>query len=158
MVIFQTPDAFIMNQQIPKPPTFFRFEDLRIYNKALDYVLWVKEAVSEYIEVDNSGLSKGFNKSAQQIALNIAEGSARNKAQFVTYLKQAKSAIRSCLVYATLLHKEKLISDQAEEESRNQLMEMTKMLGALITSLQKNIAHDEADEDSYPSKNFNNNY
>lgn len=156
MAIFQTPDVFIMSQQNTKPPTFFRFEDLRIYNKALDYVLWVKEAVSEHVEADNSGLSRGFNKSAQQIALNIAEGSARNKAQFVMYLKQAKSSIRSCLVYATLLHREQFISDQAEEESRNQLMEMTKMLGALITSLQKNAAHDEADEDSYPSRNFNN--
>ncbi len=147
-----------MNQQNTKPPTFFRFEDLRIYHKAMDYVLWVKEALKDYAVIDNSGLAKGFNKSAQEIALNIAEGSARNKAQFVAHLKQAKSAIRTCLVYASLLHRESIISDEAEDESRNQLMEMTKMLGALITSLQKNAHHDEGEEDIYPSKNFNNNY
>ncbi|MBZ0243572.1 MAG: four helix bundle protein, partial [Bacteroidales bacterium] len=131
---------------------------LRIYHKAMDYVLWVKEAVNIHADLDNSGLAKGFNNSAQNIALNIAEGSARNKAQFVAHLKQSKSAIRSCLVYASLLHREKIISDVAEDESRNQLMEMTKMLGALITSLQKNAHHEEAEEDVYPSKNFNNNY
>lgn len=124
----------------------------------MDYVLWVKEAVNIYADLDNSGLAKGFNNSAQDIAINIAEGSARNKAQFVAHLKQAKSAIRSCLVYASLLHRENIISDEAEDESRNQLMEMTKMLGALITSLQKNTHHEEADEDVYPSKNFNSNY
>jgi len=149
-----------MNQQNTKPPTFFRFEDLRIYHKAMDYVLWVKETVNTYADLDSSGLAKGFNNSALSIALNIAEGSARNKAQFVAHLKQAKSAIRSCLVFASLLHRENIISDEAEDDSRNQLMEMTKMLGALITSLQKNThhEHDEAEEDVYPSKNFNNNY
>lgn len=147
-----------MNQQNTKPPTFFRFEDLRIYHKALDYVLWVKETVNNYSDLDNSGVAKGFNKSAQDIVLNIAEGSARNKAQFVAHLKQSKSAIRACLVYASLLHKENIISDEAEDESRSQLMEMTKMLGALITSLQKNAHQDETEEDLYPSKNFNNNY
>ncbi|MDY0077249.1 MAG: four helix bundle protein [Bacteroidales bacterium] len=147
-----------MNQQNTKPPTFFRFEDLRIYHKALDYVLWVKAALNDYALLENAGLAQGFNKSAQEIVLNIAEGSARNKAQFVSHLKQSKSAIRACLVYTSLLHRENIISDEAEDESRNQLMEMTKMLGALITSLQKNTHQEEAEEDVYPSKNFNNNY
>ncbi|MDA3943295.1 MAG: four helix bundle protein [Bacteroidetes bacterium] len=147
-----------MNYQNQKTPTFFRFEDLRIYHKALDYALWVKEALGDYAHMDESGLAKGFNEAAQQIALNIAEGSARNKVQFISHLKIAKTAIRSCLVYATLVHREKVIDDFAEDESRNQLMEMTKMLGALITSLQKNNNHDETEDEYYPSKNYPSNY
>ncbi len=61
----------------------------------MDYVLWVKEALKDYALLDNSGLAQGFNKSAQDIVINIAEGSARNKAQFVAHLKQAKKCYQN---------------------------------------------------------------
>lgn len=136
-------------------PTFFRFEDLRIYHKALEYISWVGKICNEMPDRCSHGFVAGFNHSARQIALNIAEGSARNKAQFVYHLKMSKSAIRECVVYTTVAMNEALISEEAEEDSRNQLMEMTKMLGALITSLQKSANNQEQFEDeSYPSKNW----
>ncbi|NTW23704.1 MAG: four helix bundle protein, partial [Lentimicrobium sp.] len=46
-----------------------------------------------------------FNLSAQAIALNISEGSARNKSQFIYYLKMAKSAVRECVVFTSLATK-----------------------------------------------------
>lgn len=126
-----------MNDQTEKMPTFFRFEDLRIYHKALDYSSWIQEITLSMPADDPGELVKGFNQASRQIALNIAEGSARNKAQFVYHLKIAKSALRECLVYTTLAYKCNYMNDEQEDESRTQLMEMTKMLGALITSLQK---------------------
>ncbi len=137
-----------MNQQTEKMPTFFRFEDLRIYHKALDYICWVQEISSMMPDNDRVDFIRSFNNAARQIALNIAEGSARNKAQFVYHLKISKSAIRECLVYTTLAYKNNLLTDSHNEESRNQLMEMTKMLGALITSLQRSgsSSHDQDDE------------
>ncbi|HPE44021.1 MAG TPA: four helix bundle protein [Bacteroidales bacterium] len=144
-----------MNHQNQTTPAFFRFEDLRIYHKALDYILWVKDHLAGHEAFDSSGIANAFNEAARQIALNIAEGSARNKAQFIYHLKISKSAIRTCVVYGTLALKENMIDEQAEFESRNQLMEMTKMLGALITSLQKNQSqNDENEDDSYPQKNW----
>jgi four helix bundle protein len=138
-----------MNHQTEKMPTFFRFEDLRIYHKALDYICWVQEITSMMPDNDRSGFVQAFNNSARQIAMNIAEGSARNKTQFIYHLKIAKSAIRECLVFTTVAHKSNLLTDAYDEESRNQLMEMTKMLGALITSLQKSAQsvpdHEEDD-------------
>lgn len=126
-----------MNDQTEKMPTFFRFEDLRIYHKALDYSSWIQEISLSMPSDDPGELVKGFNQASRQIAMNIAEGSARNKAQFVYHLKIAKSALRECLVYTSLAHKCNFMNDEQEDESRTQLMEMTKMLGALITSLQK---------------------
>jgi len=144
-----------MNHQNQTTPAFFRFEDLRIYHKAMDYILWVKDHMAGHEAFDPSGISKGYNEAARQIALNIAEGSARNKSQFVYHLKLSKSAIRMCVVYATLALRENMIDEDAELESRNQLMEMTKMLGALITSLQKNHGqNDDAEDDSYPQRNW----
>ncbi|MDP2723043.1 MAG: four helix bundle protein [Bacteroidales bacterium] len=120
-----------------KVGTFFRFEDLRIYHKSLDYINWVQEVTSMFPDHDKSEFVLRFNDSARNIALFIAEGSARNKSQFVFYLKMAKSAIRECIVFTMLARKQNNISDMYEEDSRNQLMEMTKMIGALISSLQR---------------------
>jgi four helix bundle protein len=117
--------------------TFFRFEDLRIYHKALEYMAWVHKAsltVPDSIQ-DNIGIR--FNESARAIALNIAEGSARNKSQFIYYLKMAKSSVRESLVLTSALKKYGYLNDKQDNESRNYLMELTKMIGALISSLQR---------------------
>ena len=121
--------------------TFFRFEDLRIYHKSLTYINWLQDATILFPENQNSNLAIRFNISARNIAINIAEGSSRNKSQFVYYLKIAKSAIRECMVYTTISHNAGLFSDEYEDESRGILMEMTKMIGALISSLQRSSGY-----------------
>ncbi len=133
-----------------RPVTFFRFEDLRIYHKSLDYVNWVQEKTMLFPEEDRTKLALRFNEAARSISLYISEGSARNKSQFVHYLKMAKSSIRQCVVYTTLAVRQNLLTDTAEEESRGVLMEMTKMIGALISSLQRS--------NNYNNPNYNNNY
>jgi four helix bundle protein len=117
--------------------TFFRFEDLRIYHKAQDYIKWVSETSGKVSVNSNDNLLIKFNDSARSIAVNIAEGSARNKSQFIYYLKMAKSSVRECLVYTSNLKNLDAIDDDEEQVSRNYLMEMTKMIGALISSLQR---------------------
>ena len=125
-----------MDKENSNNGTFFRFEDLRVYHKALDYIDWVYNTTKLFPE-NASILAERFINSAQAIAFYIAEGSARNKSQFVYYLKMAKSSVRECVVITTLGEKQGLLTDVLIDESRNELMEMTKMLGALIGSLQK---------------------
>jgi four helix bundle protein len=90
-----------------------------------------------------------FLTSATSIATNIAEGSSRNKSQFVYYLKMAKSSVRECVVLSTLALSQKFITAEVFDNSKNHLMEMTKMIGALIGSLQRSVRPGEpgADED-----------
>lgn len=126
-----------MNDSTYKQLTFFRFEDLRIYHKALDYIYWVQRVSSAFETDHGRSLAAAYCESSRKIALQIAEGSAREKSHFVSYLKEAKSAIRACLVLSSIALRQGYLSEQQEDDSRNQLMEMTKMLGALITSLQK---------------------
>ena len=134
-----------------RPMTFFRFEDLRIYHKALEYVSWVY-AIAKNVKDDHFTKSffERFLSSAHSIALNIAEGSSRNKSQFVYYLKMAKSSVRECVVLSTVGQSRSFISKEAFDESKMHLMEMTKMIGALIGSLQRSAKpgeHDDDDED-----------
>lgn len=140
-----------MNDQIEKTEkagTFFRFEDLRIYHKSLDYINWLQDVTMLFPD-SNSHFVQRFNDSARNIAFFISEGSARNKNQFIYYLKMAKSSLRECMVFTTLSHKQNNISETHEDESRTKLMEMTKMIGALISSLQRSLG---------TNTNHNNNY
>jgi four helix bundle protein len=136
--------------------TFFRFEDLRIYHKALEYMTWVHKASLNAPGSVQDNIWIRFNESARAIALNIAEGSARNKSQFIYYLKMAKSSVRESLVLTSSLKKFGYLNDRQENESRNYLMELTKMIGALISSLQRGptggreMADDTEDELELP--------
>ncbi len=138
-----------------KSMTFFRFEDLRVYHKALDYGVWVQKVVQHFPD-SGKNLASGFCEMARRVPLHIAEGSAREKVAFINHLKEGKSAIRACLVYSTLALRHGFISQDEEEDSRNQLMELTKMLGALITSLQKSAAgpHDQLEDEFFPARNW----
>jgi len=123
--------------RVERTMTFFRFEDLRVYHKSLDYINWLHDASMLYPEDDRTGLIKRFNDSARNIAFYITEGSSRNKSQFIYFLKMAKTAIRECMVCTSIAFMSGNLSETHEDESRNQLMELTKMIGALISSLQR---------------------
>jgi four helix bundle protein len=133
-----------------KPTTFFRFEDLRIYHKALEYTDTIY-SMSRNVKDDpyTRYFFERFLTSATSIATNIAEGSSRNKSQFVYYLKMAKSSVRECVVLSTLALSQKFITAEVFDNSKNYLMEMTKMIGALIGSLQRSVRPGEpgAEED-----------
>ena len=126
-----------MDNTQEKPVSFFRFEDLRIYDKATDYSAWILRTLHQPVDDMQRNLVNSFCHSSYDIALNIAEGSSRNKAQFEHYLKIAKTAIRECVVYTEIAFNVGLFTDDDTDHSRDFLMELTRMVGALIISLQR---------------------
>jgi four helix bundle protein len=140
-----------MDSELDKPATFFRFEDLRIYHKALEFVDWIYSLARGSMEAPYAKpFFERFLTSANGIAIHIAEGSSRNKSQFIYYLKMAKSSVRECVVIASTAQSQGFISASEFEESKNRMMEMTKMIGALIGSLQRSVRPDELDDDDLP--------
>ena len=126
-----------MDQLEERTVSFFRFEDLRVYAKATDYASWVTAQMGAPRTESEKSLVASFCHSAYDIALNIAEGSSRSKSQFDHYLKIAKTAIRECVVFTQVAHTLGLMNDEQNDQSREYLMELTRMLGALIISLQR---------------------
>ena len=128
--------------------SFFRFEDLRVYAKATDYCSWVIKSLATPNSDAERTLVNSFCHSSYDIALNIAEGSSRNKNQFEHNLKISKTAIRECIVYTTVALKLGLFDSARFDQSREYLMEMTRMIGALIISLQRGSSrhHGETEE------------
>jgi len=138
--------------------SFFRFEDLRIYAKAMDYIVWLYQQLPTGEVADTQKfMQKSFLRSAQDIALNTAEGSSRNRTQFLYYLKMAKSSVRECVVHTEIAFRSGVITEEAKEHSRNELMELTKMIGSLIASLQRSTmgySHSERPADDVDDMNI----
>lgn len=150
-----------MEQHEERTTSFFRFEDLRVYDKATSYATWVVNVLKGIEGYD--ALTSAFCHSAFDIAINIAEGSSRTKSQFEHCLKVAKTAVRECVVYTEVASNSGLLNDVQKEQSRENLMELTRMLGALIISLARSAerrnqttAEEPADEaDPYASDGMN---
>jgi hypothetical protein len=49
----------------------------------------------------------------------------------------AKSSVRECVVHTEIASRIGILSDEGKEHSRTELMELTKMIGSLIASLQR---------------------
>jgi four helix bundle protein len=146
--------------------SFFRFEDLRVYTKAVDYSKWVLQTLHGADTEGKKCLSQSFYNSSIDISINIVEGSSRSKSQFDHYLKIAKSAIRECVVFTSLAQGLNLLTEEESKQSREYLMELTRMIGALIVSLQRGTrrgkdfgydmppVHDEGDSDNNNESDF----
>ncbi|MCQ2298371.1 MAG: four helix bundle protein [Bacteroidales bacterium] len=141
-----------MENQEEKIQSFFRFEDLRIYGKAVDYATWLANALEAPRNESEKTMVSSFMHSAFDISLNIAEGSSRAKVNFEHYLKISKTAIRECVVYTTMAKNCGLLSMEQCETSRELLMEMTRMIGALIISVQRSLHQREDADEAQPSE------
>lgn len=141
-----------MDNYQDKNTSFFRFEDLRIYAKAVDYAVWVSDTLTRIDNDMQRNLAASFSHSAYDISLNIAEGSARSRGQFEHYLKISKTAIRECIVFTTVAHRLGMLNDEEETASRESLMEMTRMIGALVISLQRGNRRRQDDENDVVSE------
>lgn len=59
----------------------FKFEDLMIYNKAIDFGESVNDQINTFPKEEMYRLASQFIRAADSLALNIAEGSASSDAQ-----------------------------------------------------------------------------
>ena len=111
----------------------FKFEDLKVYNKALDFVDFVYITCDDFPKTEKYALSSQFTRAAVSIALNIAEGSSDTDKQFNRFLQIALDSVNECVVCSTISERQNYISIDKNNQLREKLVELSKM----ITSLQK---------------------
>ena len=111
----------------------FVFEDLKVYEKALELVDLAYDTSSDFPKHEMYGLVSQLNRAAVAVALNIAEGSSDSDAQFNRFLQIAINSVKECVVCSTIAKRRKYISNEDDIEIRKKLEELSKM----ITGLQK---------------------
>ena len=127
----------IMIPESTKPTNFFKFEGLRIYHKSVDFTNAILSLSNTAQTPAQKIIIDQFLTEAGHISANIIEGANRSKTEFIEYLQKAKSNIGKCVMLCALALKQQLIDETQENDIRNELMELTKMIGALILSFQK---------------------
>ncbi len=60
----------------------FKFEDLKVYQKALDFIDITYQLTNHFPKNEDYALSSQFRRASISIALNIVEGSGNTNAQF----------------------------------------------------------------------------
>lgn len=111
----------------------FKFEELKVYQKALDFVDITYETCQNFPKIERYALTSQYTRAAVSIALNIAEGSGDTNAQFNRFLQIAIGSVKECVVCSTIAARQLYISKKLDYSNREKLAELSKM----ITSLQK---------------------
>jgi hypothetical protein len=65
----------------------FSFEELKVYQKALEYVDFVYTITRDFPKAEAFSLTDQFRRAAVSICLNIAEGTGGSQAEFNQFLK-----------------------------------------------------------------------
>jgi len=113
----------------------FNFEELRVYQKALEFVDLVYLETKKFPAEEQYRLTSQFIRAANSIALNIADGSGGTKAEFKNFLRISRRSTRECVVCTTIARRQNFISPEKENEFRIKLVEISKMLNGLIKSI-----------------------
>lgn len=118
---------------------YFKFEDLQIYQKAIDFGESVNDQISTFPKEEMYRLASQFIRAADSIANNIAEGSASSNANFNRYLQLAWDSAHECVVCSTKATLRNFISEEMNEKNREDITELSKMITSYKNYLKKKI-------------------
>lgn len=116
----------------------FKFEDLKLYQKALDFVDSVYKITEGFPNNENFSLTSQFRRASTSIALNIAEGSGDTNAQFNRFLNIANGSIKECVVCSSIAKRLNYINNDTDYNNRLKLEELSKMTSSLQKYLKSN--------------------
>lgn len=122
--------------------TKFAFEDLKVYQKSLDFIDLVYDICETFPKEEAFKLTSQFTRAANSIALNIAEGSGDTDPQFNRYLQTSLNSLKECVVCTTIAARRNYIDADANQGFRMKMVELSKMIIGLQKYLKANNAND----------------
>ncbi len=100
----------------------FNFEDLKVYQKALDFIDLTYIITNDFPKEEIYGLTSQFRRAAVSIALNISEGSGGTDKEFTRFLRTSSNSLKECVVCATIAKRQNYISEETNQKCRNDLV------------------------------------
>lgn len=114
----------------------FSFESLEVYKRALELANLVFKITKDWPRDYSFNLTDQLRRAALSVALNIAEGSARSKAEFKRFLDIARGSCYECVPLVEIATRQNLIPKAEKEKLYSELNEIAMMLNGLKRSLQ----------------------
>lgn len=113
----------------------FKFEDLKIYQKAIIIGEYINKLIERFPKHEIYKLSSQFSRASDSIAFNIAEVTSGSDANFNRYLIISQGSSNECIAASTKARLRNYISDEENEEVRRQISEISKMNSSLRKKL-----------------------
>ena len=113
----------------------FKFEDLTIYEKAMQFGEIVNSLGKKFPSDERFELRSQFKRAADSIALNIAEGSSGTDKQFHNYLGIAWYSAHECISCSSKAQMRNYITIDEDEENRKIITELSKMITVLRSKI-----------------------
>lgn len=118
----------------------FSFEDLIVYQKAMEFAELVNQQIQKFPKHEFYNLSSQFQRAADSISFNIAEGSAGSDANFNRYLQISWESVHESVCASSKARVRNYITFDEDEENRKRLTEISKMLTSLKKHLKSKIS------------------
>ncbi len=109
----------------------FKFEELRVYQAAIEFMSCVFALTKSWPQLYKYSLVDQLHRAALSISLNIAEGSGRTSKDFQHFLSIARGSCYECVALFTVIKQEKLISEKEFDRIYDELDHLARMLTAL---------------------------
>jgi len=114
----------------------FKFEELRVYQEALEFTDEIYTITSKFPREEMFGLTNQLRRSAVSIALNISEGTSRTKKDFCHFLDIARGSCYESVANLTISKKRTYLSEMDFKQAYAKCEMLSKMLSKLKSSLQ----------------------
>ncbi len=110
-----------------------RFENLKVYMKAHDFVIKIYKITKSFPKYETFGLTSQIRRASISIVANIVEGNARNhKKEFIQFLYLSNGSLEEVKYYLILSRDLSYISNSTYEDLQKNAEEISKMINSLI--------------------------
>lgn len=113
----------------------FNFERLEVWKKAVGYAGLVYRSTRSFPAHERFGLTNQIRRAATSIPSNIAEGSARPRADFARFLGYAGGSLAEVITQAVIAKNEGLLHAAEFQQIYHDGEEINRMLSGLRGSL-----------------------
>ncbi|MFH1335265.1 MAG: four helix bundle protein [Candidatus Zixiibacteriota bacterium] len=113
----------------------FNFENLRVYQDALDFSKQVYRITKIFPKDELFRLTSQLRRAASSIPLNIAEGSGLTKTEFKNFLRRARGSICECVTILYLAADNDYVSESEQKKLYGDCQKLAKSISALINSI-----------------------
>ena len=117
------------------------FEDLQVWQKAMDFVEDVYRHTRSFPQDEKFGLTAQIRRAARSIPFNVAEGSAkRSTKEFLRFIDMAMGSVAEVQTQLILAKRLTYVSAEAYALLREKIDEVGRMLFGLERALQEKVA------------------
>ena len=114
----------------------FNFEKLKVWQKAIGFAGFVYRTTASFPGAERFGLTSQIRRAATSIASNIAEGSARPKADFAKFIGYAEGSLCEVVTQAAIARDQGFLPADAYIQLYRDAEEISRMLSGLRKSLE----------------------